>query len=360
MKVVFICDSGSPVGVTPDMIYGRGVGGAEYGLMSLAETLAERGHEVIVRNQKRTMMPKKYGNVLYTHNDDIDSDHDVAILFRAPSELVHKTKAALKLFWSCDPYTTGDYRKIWEEDVDAAVCISPYHAGYFQTKYGIRSRMTAIDLGVRLQDYNPIDISPIEDIRVPNKIIFCSVPDRGLHRLFSMWPRIKAAVPDATLEITSDYSLWTGGNPSNQGHRKQWQGLEGVIFHGAVPRAKLVQLQQQSSYHVYPCIYDEMFCIAAAETQCAGAVPLTSQAGALKSTNQWGFVLPGDPTTNEWLVDFTEFVIFSMKDDLADSSYTRNGHRIALRGEMMEQARARFNWHTIAESWEKIFSAGVQ
>src|SRR5262245_65450687 len=39
-------------------------------------------------------------------------------------------------------------------------------------------------------------------------LLYCSVPDRGLYYLKDLFPAIRRRVPDATLVITSDFSLW--------------------------------------------------------------------------------------------------------------------------------------------------------
>ena len=50
LKIDLYCNDGSPLGVTPPDIYGRGVGGAELSMMSWAETMARRGHQVRIYN----------------------------------------------------------------------------------------------------------------------------------------------------------------------------------------------------------------------------------------------------------------------------------------------------------------------
>src|SRR5690606_19037815 len=264
-----------------------------------------------------------------------EDNNDVLVLFRSPNNVIKSSKAPLKLFWSCDQRTTGNYVSQIFPFVDGVICISPRHVDYFRTAYGITDRITCLDLGVRLDDYRRVEAEGVQ--KRARQAIFCSVPDRGLHRLRAIWPRIKEAVPDLNLIITSDYRLWGAPDPRNYQHIQMWAMEQDVSFKGAVSRNELVRLQLESDVHIYPCIYDELFCISVAETQCAGAVPITSAAGAIRTTNEWGWCLEGVYTSEEWLSDFADFVILALTE--------RYDQLIAgIRNEMVAEARKRFSW----------------
>jgi glycosyltransferase involved in cell wall biosynthesis len=164
--------------------------------------------------------------------------------------------------------------------VNKVVTISPFHANYFDTTYGIKNT-TVIDLPVRSEDY-------LEDVdKDLNQVIFCSIPDRGLVQLAQIWNMISSRVPQATINITSDWRLWDANFNVNyvQRYRILFSGFKNVEYHSAVCRTDLVKIQQRSAIHLYPCTYDELFCIAVAETQYVGCVPVTTHTGALETTN---------------------------------------------------------------------------
>jgi glycosyltransferase involved in cell wall biosynthesis len=343
MKIDLICNDGSPLGVIPPMIYGRGVGGAELAMMSLMEILANRGHDVAVYND-----PQKVGSwngVSYkprgTFKENVE--RDAVIIFRSPNPLVTKRCVGKKIWWSCDQRTVGSFQALANQ-VDFIVCISPYHVEYFHRTYVIPyEKMAAVDLGVRLQDYQ-------DDVeKIPGRMIYCSIPDRGLDQLLAAWPLIKRDAPDATLVITADYTLW-GGPPANHRFRLSWAAQKGVTFLGAIPRRQLCKKQQEAELQIYPSIYDELFCISAAECQVAGAFPITSQWGALPTTNQFGISMPGDPRSPSFVESFAKKAAMLVTVD----------HEIleARREIMKHGARNRFDWNVIAESWEKIFKEG--
>jgi glycosyltransferase involved in cell wall biosynthesis len=126
-----------------------------------------------------------------------------------------------------------------------------------------------------------------------------------------------------------------------------WAGQPDVDFRGRVPRMELALLQQQAEIHSYPCTYDELFCITVAECQGAGALPVTSTYGALKSTNEWGVQIGGAPTDPAFVNHFVNRIT-SLLTSEREYLETR-------RTTMMAAARLRFSLGHIAEQWEFLF-----
>jgi glycosyltransferase involved in cell wall biosynthesis len=188
---------------------------------------------------------------------------------------------------------------------------------------------------------------PAQPEKIAGRCIFCSVPDRGLQLIPNLWPTIKEAVPDASLVITSDYRLWGSQNPLNYEHRLRLVGQEGIVFLGAVPRPQLIALQSAAQVHLYPCTYDELFCISAAECQAAGAYPITSAMGALETTNEFGVTFTGHPEDLAWQKEYTAAVIELLSNQ---ASLTTRAE------DCMRRARARFSWDKICDKWEKLLN----
>lgn len=343
MRWAFYCNDGSPIGVAPPDINGRGVGGAELALMSLTRALAEAGHEVRVYNDP--IHPGQYDGVLYTTRTNYDNTEDVFVLFRSPNPTLHHTNAAVKLFWSCDQYTQGTYSKDIFPYVDRIVCISPFHVQYHLAQsQAPQDRIGYIDLGVRVEDYD----QQVE--RVPYRCIFCSVPDRGLSYMHMVWPMVKAEIPEATLVITSDYRLWGAGAPLNDSYRAAFVGVEGVDFMGCIPRPQLVQEQMRAELLTYPSIYMELFCLAVAEAQVAGAVPISTGTGAIPTTLMKGMLTESLPVPRRWW--------YRRYADLIVDTLRKREALASLRAEMQLVARKRFDWHVIAGEWEHLVETG--
>ena len=345
LKIDLYANDGSPIGVIPPDIYGRGVGGAELAMMSWAETMAERDHLIRIYND-----PVKagiYDEVEYLPQADFEphDKRDVFIIYRSPNHHI-RIANGLKIHWSTDQYTIGDFGRDIFPFVDKVVCISPFHVDYHRQRYGVENgKVGHIDLGVRLGDYD-------QDIeKIPGRCIFCSVPDRGLELLHAMWPQIKERVPHASLVITSDYRLWGGNNPNNHRHRLSWLHQEDVVFLGKVERARLVQEQLAAECHSYPSTYDELFCISAAECQVAGAWPVTTTTGALKTTNEWGTITGANLAGKEGQWTFVSAIANYL-------SMLERPRRAEETEAMQKQARIRFDWQRICGQWERLIETG--
>ena len=347
MILDLLCNDGSPIGVIPADIEGRGVGGAELAMMSLCSTLARRGHTVRVYNDPT--QPGEHDGVFYLPLAAYENrlPRDAIIIYRSPNKRYdprHMAPKVKKVWWSTDQYTIGDFRAL-AYLVDYVVTISDYHTKYHRDRYGIGAeKIGHIDLGVRVGEYQraPVD-------RVQNSLLFCSIPDRGLRVLHAAWPLIQTVVPDATLTITSDYRLW-GVDARNAEHRLMWAEHRGVSFLGKVARSQLVQIQMASEIMSYPCTYEELFCISAAECQVAGALPVTSGAGALPTTNEWGILILGEPTEPDFVKRFVERIT---------SLLTKERDYLEKRRETMRLLAARrFDWDVIAARWEKVLTEG--
>jgi len=342
LSIDIYANDGSPLGICPNDIYGRGVGGAELSMMTWAETMARRGHTVRVYNSPP--QPGDYDGVEYLAQGAFEPREyrDVFVVFRSPNPYIRVVNAGVKIHWSTDQYTIGDFGQDIFPWVDRVVCISPFHINYHKSRYGAEDgKIGYIDLGVRLQDY-PTGIE-----KIPGRCIFCSVPDRGLQILRVIWPMIKDLVPHSSLVITSDYTLW-GAPPLDHQYRLSFLGQEDVSYLGKIERHQLAREQAAAQVMSYPSVYEELFAISVAECQATGAIPVTSDFGALPTTNQWGTVLAGNPLDGNWQRDFAERVAELLLDDDLNSKA-----QVAMEG-----ARARFDWNAICAEWEQLIEAG--
>lgn len=338
MKIDYLCNDGSPLGVSLATLLGNdpnqiGTGGAEAAMLTLCEEWTKAGHQVRLYNDPRQGWDSPFEQLpIETFNSQ--DDRDVLIVFRSPNLRMIDAKG-LKVWFSCDQNTVGDFSK-FRPMVDKVVCISPRHAQYFAQTYGINDGIV-IDLPVRVSEYENRDIE-----KVKNRFIFTSVPSRGLDVLLDMWPKLKREIPDASLVVTSDYRLWSHlyGRDNENFVRKAFS-LEDVFYLSAVPRPKLVEEQLKAEIHLYPCEYDELFCIAIAESQVAGAYTITSDYGSLSSTNMMK-VINGEPRRmiGEYVSDAKKFIV----EKATSSIYVK---------EMQEKAKIRFHPDTILKEWNK-------
>jgi len=338
MKIDILCNDGSPLGVTPHAIWGDnfriGVGGAEYGLLTMCEEWTKAGQTIRLYNNPQ-------GNNAFFEQLPIgafhpNDDRDVLIIFRSPNPRAIPAKG-LKVWWSCDQQTVGNFAE-YANFVDRIVCISPYHARYFQSRYSI-TNTTVIDLPIRLDDFEGLKFQKIH-----NRLIFMSVPARGLDNLLRIYPMIRRDMPDASVTITSDYRLW-GSGAGNENFRRGWIRQDNVRFLGAIPRGRLIEEEMQADLLVYTCNYDELFCITVAEAQCVGAYPVTSSIGALETTNMGTLIHldANNPAHDRLYADTVLELLF----DRPKLEVKRAKNKV--------EARLRFAPANILKQWDEVF-----
>ena len=341
------CNDGSPIGIVPPDIYTRGVGGAELSLMTWAEVMASRGHSVQIYNDPK--FPGVYDGVRYLprHGFMPKSDHrDVLIAWRSPFHLLKESEAGIKIHWSTDQQTVGDFARDILPYVDKVVTISPFHTHYYSRRYNPHRTFPMesihhIDLGVREQDYASNMGEKQREL-----MLWSSVPDRGLDLLLRVWGEIKKNVPESRLVITSDYTLWGGRAVGKRIHAAKWARYsDSVTYLGAIPRRELVELQQKAGFSLGSFTYDELFCIVSAEAQYTGAVSITSDKGALPTTNKGGVVLRIGEVLRSLPTTISD--IYHNAQEMDEISVTSRLY-----------AKQRFNWQYIAQKWEYLFATG--
>jgi len=238
MKIDVYCNDGSPLNIDPTVIDTRGVGGAELSLMTWAEVMAARGHAIRIYNNPPRV--GYHGAVEYLMQSQFNPPEarDIFIAWRSPNRFLRYVTAQMKIFWSCDQYTVGNYSNDVFPLVDRTVCISDYHVNYHRNRYMVDGdKIGYFDLGIRASIYDAIG----KVDKIPNQCIWCSVPGRGLDRLAQLWPSLVDRIPDIKLIITSDYTLW-GGAANDHQHRIKFMGQKNVDYRGAIPRPELARV----------------------------------------------------------------------------------------------------------------------
>lgn len=338
-RIDIICNDGSPLEVSEKTIRGddgrMGVGGAELALLTMCRAWEFYGNKVRLYNN-----PKERGASSFEQCDlsefNPNEERDILIVFRSPNQRIRDAKGK-KYWWSCDSYTVDDFRA-FRSQVDKVICISKFHAKYFKDMYGIQDGI-AIDLPVRTWEYDK------HAPKIPKRCIFTSIPDRGVVELLPAWQRIVKEVPDASLVITSDWRLWASWCTEEQirTYKLAYANIPNVIYRGAVKRSELIQIQQEADVHLYPSIFQEQFCISVAESQVAGVYPITSDIGALPTTNM-GLVLHGNAQDSDWQNLFVEKAIETLNDP-----------KLTQKQEWLrEVARKRFSIENILRQWEDL------
>jgi len=280
-----------------------GIGGSETAVMAVAQRLAARGHRV--RVYTNCGEEGLYGDVEYYRSVGLEwlEKCDMLVGWRN-LEWLQSVRARAKWCWVHDTFAKGDTSPYYRSLADRSLALSQWHAQHLTQDRGFEWERVSVTR-------NGIDLDRFVSGAGPRppRAIYSSSPDRGLEPLLAVWPRIRAAVPDAELDVF--YGLEGLRGSGERGHA--WAGRiaataekladSGVRMRGRVSQAELAKEMLGARVWVHPAWHDEKpwpetSCISAMEAQAAGLHVVTRRYAALAETilpqaSVWW--LDGDP-----------------------------------------------------------------
>jgi glycosyltransferase involved in cell wall biosynthesis len=129
--------------------------------------------------------------------------------------------------------------------------------------------------------------------KTKNSVGYFSAYYRGLECLLDMWPKIRAEVPDATLDVYYGWESWVGLEGEDEFYHKMEARFaemrdHGVTVHGRVSHQDLAKAMKKTQVWAYPTQFHEIHCITALKAQEAGCYPVVTNVAALAETVQSG------------------------------------------------------------------------
>ena len=340
----------------------RGLGGTESAIVYLAEALTRRGHRVVVFNTCDA--PGVHYGVEYVGWESLPVRAvadlpDVVIAVRDWQGIGATRFAPLQVFWTGDAFDQPFVRSLanaqHRDEIDFLMLQSDWQSETFQAHHDIPAwQVLRTRLGAAA---SAIDVTPAEKTTTirPRRLAYASTPFRGLDVLLDLFPRIRAACPDAELDVFSSMQVY-GVAPSAD--RAQFGALyrkseqPGVTLVGSLPQAELAARLQQARVLAYPNHYAETFCIAAIEAQAAGCAVVTSALGALPETvGDGGICIPGDPRSAAYQEAFVNACVTLLTDD---------ERWLAASARASSRAWGDYRWSAIAEEWETQMRAALR
>jgi len=282
MGAFTLLDSGAPFdGRTPETFP---LGGAESAVVSLAETLAARGHDVTVMNNCAREMT--YKGVKWRALSSRGPAEGFVIANRNPALLRrarHRRRTALWLH-----NDAGYLRKLRHflpllRTRPNVVFLSHYHLETWP--FPIRfAPMHVVPLGVDTLFRKGACPRP-----PPPRAVYASNPERGLAPLLDIWAqRIHPAVPEAELHLFTRadfYGVRSKAATRNEPVIAQAEAMraKNVILHDMIPRAALASSYDSMRAMLYWGDHEhaETFCLSVAEAQAAALPCVARPVGAL-------------------------------------------------------------------------------
>lgn len=189
-----------------------------------------------------------------------------------------------------------------------------------------------------------------------HKLFYGSSYDRGLEHLLKMWPEIKAAYPDATLDICYGWNLFDTvffNNPERLLWKEKMVKLmkqDGITDHGRVSKDKLQKVREQCGIWAYPTHFTEINCITALESQACGLVPVTIALAALQETVGSGVLVDGDIYEAETY----KLYLNKLLDLMGNPDQWKKESKKA------KQFAKDYDWSKIAQKWHEDFKTKDQ
>jgi len=312
MTFAFLLDS---VPITKGVIDGEtSLGGSESACLGLARALKARGHDVHIYAARFPASGEGYidaaGVVWHQsetfHDTNVWFEWDVVVALRSfywfGQSQVH---ARLRLLWNQDLLTGAEQAKpvmsvLWA--LDHIAYVSAYHRAQWED---LCQEIKPIGWATK-NGYDP-SLVPSDVTKDPHRIIHISRPERGLGPLLEMWPAVRAANPQATLQICRYQSMYDGEGSNVRATclafdaevTRVQEAVGGLTYLGHLNKAQLYQAIAEAAVMWYPGIasFAETSCIAAIEAQACGTPFVGSWKGALPETVPDGVLIQGDAST---------------------------------------------------------------
>ena len=316
------------------------LGGAETAFVALAEALAQRGHEVLVRNRCRAAIAHK-GVRWAPLSSEIPTSCDLYIGNRGHRVIGLVRKAGCRLFWLHNPAgylkkPRNLWRLAWYRPI--LVTTGVYHAATIPPWLPCGGR-DVIPYGIldRYRAALPRDPPPA-------RAIFTSNPLRGLDWLLDLWvARIFPSVPEAQLHIYAGAAVYGMSKAPRMDQvlaQADTLAAYGIRRFAPVGREALAAALSGARVMLYRGDPGETFCLSLAEAQAMGVPAVVKPLGSAGER-----VIDG--ITGRVAEDDNAFVSAAVAI-LRDDALWRRWHLAAL-------AKQRgLNWDTVAARFEAL------
>ena len=324
MKVAFVLSTWAmfkPLDPIHALTDKRGMTGSETGCISYARAFAKMGHDVVVRGLFTQTCSQDGVRYEMAEAIERDGDYDLVIAWTDPRPLAAYKSAKRRVFHQqVNDFT---YCPGWEQYTDVTISPSANHQDYIK-------QFTSFPLERWLVGYNGIDpdVYGLQGAAKAPRLIYASSPDRGLHHLLELFPRLKREVPSATLTVCYDWQPFydrlkdqTGEMASRLRYcAEMFRRLKphGVTHLGSISKAGLVQHMRDSRVLAYPCdpvSYTEGFSVTTAEAAALGCLPVILGSDALPEVYGAGMEISPAPYAEGKGAYFQHLVAMLTDDD---------------------------------------------
>jgi kynurenine formamidase len=196
----------------------------------------------------------------------------------------------------------------WNKYIKGCICLTEWHKNIFIGKYPeLRDKIYIINNGININSFSNLSFH----IKVKNKFIYSSRPDRGLNILLKLWPKILEKMPDATLSIAT-YGKFPS-NPEEIILKGIMDNNTSINYLGNLSYQNLYEEMNSAEYWLYPTHWPETSCITALEMLMSEVICLYYPVAGLSYTmDKYGIQITGGNEI-ESIVSLTEEQKFNLR-----------------------------------------------
>lgn len=252
---------------SPMSLNRNGMGGSEEAVVRISNELTDLGYKVTVYGNPGA----EYGNhngVEYKHYYQLNNKDtfNILIYWRGIGMVDFGLNARQSYLWLHDVPNSPDFIPERTNKLDRIFVLSEFHKEILKFHTENDEYIDAPDDKVFVTA-NGLTIESLPVVaRDPHKIVWTSSYDRGLVYLLKMWPEIKKAVPEATLDICYGWDLFNVAHKDNPAKMlwkqkvSEMMDQEGITHHGRLGHAQVAELTLKSGVWAYPTMFEEISC----------------------------------------------------------------------------------------------------
>ena len=262
----------------------RGMTGSETSIVEIAKSLSKEHHVGLVG--KFACANGMWGDV-HVGSSLLNESWDIAIAWIDPTTL-RNVDAKLKVF--NQQVNDFHYCQGWESYIDVITSPSNNHRDNLskQTQFD-KSKWIVCPNGFNENVYKFHN-----GVRPNKQLVYASSPDRGLHWLLEMMPRIRQEVSDVELHIFYNWKNFYESQKHNENEiacrlrycHSMMERMKGFVHHHqSTSKLELSNWLSSSRVLAYPCDpvnYTEGFSVTTLEAAASGCVPVICGSDALQ------------------------------------------------------------------------------
>jgi glycosyltransferase involved in cell wall biosynthesis len=346
--------------------YERPLGGTQSIACYLAEALARAGEEMIYLTYTRSPGMIRGVNCISLHQFNpanlasLNADAIVTIMSPANATRIRAVVAPQTkiILWTGHVPEQQDAQFLKDPAArdahDGFAFGNQWHRDGYVKAFGVDPGKSAILPNAMAPGFENL-FAPGESIvaakQRPWVLAHTSTPNRGLHVLIPLFPRIRQRLPGVRLEVYSSFSVYQWA-PEDEKARygalyEACRNTEGVTYVGSVPQPELAKRLRYAAVLAYPAVFFETAPISVTEALSAGCRVVTSDLGGTSQTAE-GFaeLLPIIGAEETYADRFVDAVVECLRTMDEPATEKRLRQQVDF---MMEKYR----WDVRAKDWQR-------